>query len=186
MSPGYLFLNWLTIASKTDTCVVTRAATHSWARSHFNYKPLWTPAPCWETKKGKLKCLPSPQQPTYIHHILTATPPPTHACAHILSYKHTHTHKRTQVQPVSNEKRLGGKLVREASGQWLHPPHPTHVRLSWTNEAMISGVFIHVTNVQIHKVRDTFFFALSPHNFWIFSATTIGFSLRMRAAAALR
>lgn len=84
-------------------------------------------------------------------------PPPQLTHVHTYFHTNTHTHKRTQVQPVSNEKRLGGKLVREASGQWLHPPHPTHVRLSWTNEAMISGVFIHVTNVQIHKVRDTFF-----------------------------
>lgn len=134
-----------------------------------------------KTKGVKIKFLPFPRQnkcPPSPHGSLPSSQANVHA--------HTHFHTNTRAR-CSHKWREREMLVREVSGLWLRPhhPHPARFTLPWTNEATISGVFIQVAIVQIHKVRN-FFFALSPHNFWIFSATTMGFSLRNWAAAALR
>lgn len=114
--------------------------------------------PNWETKRGKIKCLPSPQQ-----HLCPPGPYgslPSQANGHAHTHFHTkHTHTQsTLVQPQSLLEREGdaskGSVWTMAE---TSPPHPAHLTLPWTNEAMISGFFIQVTIVQIHKVRDPFF-----------------------------
>lgn len=117
--------------------------------------------------------------------------PQSHKRKSARAHAHTHTHARSltfalnpiQLQTFEETGDTSTVGVRKVAATFT-APHPTPT-LPWTNEAMISGVFIHVAIVQIHKVTPLPT-TIRPHNFWIFSATTMGFSLRMRAAAALR
>ena len=74
------------------------------------------------------------------------------------THTHTHIHTSTQVQLHSPAEREGnaskGSVWTVAATTSPHPP--ARLRLPWANEAMISGVFIKVAIVQIHKVRDFF------------------------------
>lgn len=139
-------------------------------------------------KGGKIKSLPSPTATLNVHQAPTALSPTLkQKCAHTLSYKHTHGN--AQVQPQSLVEREGdaSKGKRLDSGCNLTTPTPPSLRLPWTKWSHDIRCFHpsrHCSDSQ--KSERLFFFALSPHNFWIFSATTMGFSLRMRAAAALR
>lgn len=110
----------------------------------------------------------------------------THARTHTLSYKNTHLHMHAQ-RNTRSQSLVEREGDANRGGFW------TVAAISDYHEQMKPWYKVFSFKSPLFRFTSSenflgFFFPspLSPHNFWIFSATTMGFSLRMRAAAALR
>lgn len=129
-------------------------------------------------------------------------------------WRHTHPHARTHfhTKRTSAQRNTRSQSLVEREGDanrgglWTMaaistprpapalpcPAHPPQTTMNkWSHDIRCFHLSHHCSDS--HRQRIFFFLfpfsppsPLSPHNFWIFSATTMGFSLRMRAAAALR